>query len=201
MQKNGPTNNQPRWPWLLSIVAGFGVFSGVVSVVPGPRCADGTSSYAIGRRGACSHHNGVISGWGFLGVPAGLFAGMGTLAMIEALMTWSASRRHETSTRRAQVRRSRPPASATARPRRPREHLDEFLRRAILARQWVKFRYHEEGGTGQHERTVRPRWLQMSEVAGENTFCLVADCSVEGRRVFALSGMEQLQVLEPGSVA
>lgn len=186
------------WPWLLGLIVGIGVFCGVASVVPGPSCADDTPSAAIGRRGACSHHGGVTSGWTFLGVLPGLFAGIGTVVLIETLKAWGASRREEMVKRLWDQERAKPVrVSAEPVPRRAREDVEAFLRRVMLARGWVAFQYREEDGGGWRECQVFPRWLQTSEVAGESTFCLVGDCSVEGRRVFALSRIDNIRGVEP----
>lgn len=185
------------WIWLVGIVVAVGVFCGVAAIVPGPRCVDGTSSDAIGRRGACSYHRGVTSGQAFLGVPAGLFAGIGTIALLEAMLARAAARREkEVGQLWDQARASSAPVKVAA-PRQAGEELEGYLRRAMLAGGLIAFLHKEEDGTGWRERTVRPRWLQMSEVAGESTYCLVGDCTVDGRRAFALSRIDQVRSVSP----
>lgn len=195
-------SNQTGSLWLLGVVVGIGVFLGVASVVPGASCADGTQSSAIGRRGACSHHSGVTSGWTFLGVPAGLFAGVGTVALVESLMAGRASRRRDVVDKQwGPVGSPSTPASAESLVKRRGEDVQGFLRRVIAAGRWVAFQYPDEG-TGQlRERAVRPRWLQLAEEAGERTLCLVGDCNVEGQRRFALSRMDRIRAVEPAPPA
>lgn len=189
-----------RWLWLASVAVGIGVFLGVAAVVPGAHCADGTQSSAIGRRGACSHHGGVTGGWTFVGVPAGLFAGIGTLAALEALLGRHASRRREKQLKEWHQAQASVRVSGTL-GRRPGEDRQAFIRRVIAAGRWVTFAYRDHGTAELRERTVRPRWLQLSEIAGERTLCLVGDCAVDGQRTFALSRMEQLRAAEPAQAA
>jgi hypothetical protein len=59
---------------------------------------------------------------------------------------------------------------------------------------WVAFEYGEGGATESRERTVYPRWLQLAEVAGERTLCVIADCPLDGRTPFALARMTRLRV-------
>jgi len=192
------TNRPPRWPWVLGIIVGLAVFGGVAAVVPGDRCADGTSSNAIGRRGACSHHGGVSSGWTFLGVPAGLFAGMLSYGMLEALEERRAERRRDAVRKQwEQVARAPVPANAAPPVRVAGEDLQGYLRRVMAAGCWIVFQYRDGDVTARGERTVRPRWLQLADAAGKRTLCLVGDCSVDGRRTFALSLMDSVVNVEP----
>ena len=50
--------------WAAWIVGAINFFCGA-SFVPKSGCRDGTSSAAIGRRGACSHHGGVDDNGGY----------------------------------------------------------------------------------------------------------------------------------------
>ncbi|KZC32546.1 hypothetical protein RhoFW510R10_11555 [Rhodanobacter sp. FW510-R10] len=144
----------------------------------------------------------MTSGWTFLGIPAGLFAGAGTVAMIEALMARRASRRRDVVLKQwEQVGSPSTPVSAASLVRRPGEDVHDFLRRVMAAGHWVTFDYRGESETEPGERTVRPRWMQLAEVAGGRTLCLVGDCRVDGQRMFALSRMDRIRAVEPAPAA
>ena len=63
---------------LLAWILGICLYSSLSHwFVPGPTCADGTSSAAIGRQGACSWHGGVKgSAWGGLAFIASIAVGV-----------------------------------------------------------------------------------------------------------------------------
>lgn len=50
----------------LFIISFLSIFIGLYILFGGAHCGDGWSSHSIGRRGACSHHGGVVSYNGFI---------------------------------------------------------------------------------------------------------------------------------------
>lgn len=183
----------PLWTRVAPFIIGVFAFGLVLHIVPGASCRDGTASSAIGHRGACSHHRGVSVGWGFVGVPIGLFAGVLTANLIDGIYG-QRRKRHEESVKEAWAASASTKAQGLPPNIRANEHSEAFLRRVMGTGKQVSFTYAASNAGEQSERTVLPRWLQMSEVDGSQTLCLIADCSTDGRMPFALAKMNQLHL-------
>lgn len=168
---------------LIGVVVGLVVGIAVAVDMPGAACRDGSSSQSIGHQGACSHHGGVVSGSGGLGVPAGFFAGL--LASILA-----GNMIDPLKERREEARLARP-----ARKRQVNAHDKEaVLRAAMLSSSEVEFSY-QVGGIVLEQRRVFPRWLKMAIVEGEETLCLMASQGPTGdQRPMALSRMSSIKI-------
>jgi len=179
----------PKTPYFLMAlpwIVGIGIFVGIANLVPDVTCRDGSSSAAIGRRGACSHHGGVGGSWAFIGILPGLFGGMLTMNLIEKARSKKSEPRW-TPQPTAPVKRQ-PPASSAP---------EDVLRSALMSRSQVTFLYQWEDGANLITKTVFPRWLQMAEVQGDRTLCVIADCSSScDRSPFALSRMRNLHLID-----
>ncbi|QDE39815.1 DUF3761 domain-containing protein [Luteibacter pinisoli] len=160
----------------MAIVVGIAVFALVAGVVPGAACRDGTPSSAIGRRGACSHHGGVDVGWTWVGVPLGLFALVGALALLDRVPDRG---------RGGKSRRVNVVPVGTA--------MESVIRRAIVEGRPVSFLIRDASESG--KRTViRPGWLQMHPVAGLAELCLMELVPGADPKAWPLATMDDVRI-------
>lgn len=171
-------------PGLLGIAAGITVGLAVTFSMPGAACVDGSSSPSIGRSGACSHHGGVARGSGWLGIPAGFFAGLLVYILAGNVIDPMVERREA-----ARLARPAPSQSVNS------DDKEAVLRAAARSSSQVEFLY-QGGGAASERRRVYPRWLKMAMVEGEVTLCVMASEELAGnQQPWALSRMSSLKSL------
>lgn len=196
MQPIEPQGTRP-WVFIISALLALVAWAAVARVVPGASCADGSPSHSIGRHGACSHHGGVRSGWGWIGLFPGLFVFAAGVNLLDNVNGRSRKiEKHndkvvEASTMRIEPRREfagKVPADNT-----------KALRAAIEINSDVTFLYSVDGSFDLAQ--AYPRWIQMAEVHGERTLCVIADCRGTGvQRPFAIDRMSGLDIVNRPSL-